>query len=138
VVASLLLVVVAAALAAKPIKGATYKGSAPNGDPVQFKVSATGKKVSGFTVTFAPIGCQGVAPKVSSSGSAKITSKGTFKVSLVMYFPPTQPSRHVGTLVMTGTFGKHGKETGKLRSQFSGADFFSTSCDTTVAYSTKG
>jgi hypothetical protein len=128
----------AVALAARPLKGATYKGTASNGATVQFKVSATGKTVKGFKISYAPLACQGAEPAVKSGGSATISRKGRFKVTRPMYFPPTQPSRVVGTVVVTGTFGKHGKEAGKLKSQFSGKHDFSKSCDDTIGYSTTG
>lgn len=128
----------AIALAAHPVKGATYKGSAPNGLPVQFKVSANGKQAKGFKIGYAPLGCQGADPQVASGGSTTISSTGKFKISRPMYFPPTEPSRHVGTLVITGTFRKHGKEVGKLSSRFSGKYGYSASCNTTVGYSTTG
>jgi hypothetical protein len=44
----------------------------------------------------------------------------------------------VGTLVVTGTFAAHGKEAGRLKSEFSGKNGYSSSCDTTVGYSTTG
>lgn len=128
----------AVALAAHPVKGATYTGSAPNGLPIQFKVSANGKQAKGFKIGYGPIGCQGADPQVTSGGSTTISSTGKFKITRPMYFPPTQPSRHVGTLVVTGTFRKHGKEVGKLTSQFSGKNGYSSNCNTTVGYSTKG
>ncbi len=128
------------ALASNPTKGATYKGSwGPKSDnaTVQFKVSGNGKRVSGFSIPVGPLGCQGAGPKIKSGGSAAV-KKGRFKVSLAMYFPPTEPGRHVGSLVVTGSFAKHGKESGKLSAKFSGQNGYRTSCDKSVSYSTKG
>jgi hypothetical protein len=128
------------ALASNPTKGATYKGSwGPKSfnATVQFKVSGNGKRVSGFNVPIGPLGCQGSGPKIKSGGSAGV-KKGRFRLSLFMYFPPTQPSRHVGSLVVTGTFARHGKESGKLSAKFSGQNGYRPSCDKSVSYSTKG
>jgi hypothetical protein len=132
-------VAAAAALAANPIKGATYNGSwgtAPAGGTVQFKVSSSGKKVSGFRLGSVPLKCQGVIP-LANSGSATVSKTGKFVATLSLFFPPTQPSRHVGTVVVSGTFLKGRKESGKLATKYSGHGF-NKSCDKTVTYSTKG
>jgi hypothetical protein len=129
----------AAALAASPLKGATYHGSwgtAPAGGTVQFKVSANGKKVSGFNLGSVPLNCQGVIPQANSS-SATVSKAGKFAATLTLFFPPTQPSRHVGTLVVSGTFHKGRKESGTLAVKYS-SHGFSKSCGETVSYSAKG
>lgn len=128
----------AAALGASPIKGATYNGSwgnAPAGGSVHFKVSASGKKVSGFKLGSVPLHCQGVIP-LANSASAAVSKTGKFTATLALYFPPTQPGRHVGTVVVSGTFLKNRKESGKLAAKYT-ANGFSKSCDETVGYSTK-
>jgi hypothetical protein len=95
------------------------------------------KRVSDFQIPDGPLGCQGAGPKIKSGGSAAV-KKGRFKVSLVMYFPPTKRSSHVGSLVVTGTFAKHGKESGQLSAKFSGQNGYRPSCDKSVSYSAKG
>ncbi len=135
-----LLIVASAAFAGQPKKGATYKGFASpksTGNAIQFKVSANGKRVSAVKVSYGPIACQGVDPHVAAGGSATVSKHGTFTVSLIMYFPPTEPSRHVGTLLVTGTFGKHGSESGTIKSQFSG-NGFQAACDGAQLYSATG
>jgi opacity protein-like surface antigen len=70
----------AAAFAANPIKGATYKGSwgtTLTSGTVQFKVSANGKKVSGFRLGNVPLHCRGVIP-LASSRSAAVSKQGKF------------------------------------------------------------
>lgn len=73
----------AVALAAKPVKGATYKGRYGTSNVVRFKVSANGKTVTKMHfATFPPNKCGsgGPVPKPSSK-PAKITN-GKFKVRL--------------------------------------------------------
>jgi hypothetical protein len=129
------------ASAAKPVKGATYSGtikiSGSLTAPISFTVSSSGKKVSSFTTGQIPFGCQGAQPSFKSGG-ATVSKKGKFTAKLTMFFPPTQPSRTVGTLTITGKFAKHGKESGKLTSTFTGKNGYKASCGKTASYSTKG
>ncbi len=129
----------AAALAGNPLKGATYTGSwgtSPAGGTVAFKVSASGKRVSAIKLGTVPLHCQGAIPS-TSAGSAAVSKTGKFTATLALYFPPTQPGRHVGIVTVSGTFLGHGKETGKLAAKYTG-NGFSKSCGETVSYSTKG
>jgi hypothetical protein len=93
-------------------------------------VSTSGKKVSSFKLGSVPLHCQGVFP-LASSTSAGVSKAGKFKATLELYFPPTQPSRHVGTVVVSGTFLKHGNESGKLAAKYT-SNGFTKSCDNTV------
>jgi hypothetical protein len=125
------------ALAANPLKGATYSGTFTGEvyNTISFKVSSNGKKVSGFNIPSPPVGCQGGAFGSSTGGTATVSKKGTFKVTLNMVFAPQKKTN--GTVLVTGKFGKHGSESGTLSSTFTGKDF-TTSCDATKSYSTKG
>ncbi len=131
------LVVLAAAsvaLAAHPIKGATYKGTFGTSS-ISFKVAANGKKVSVFNFPVPPIGCQGGTFGSASGGSATVSKKGTFKVTLKLVFAPLH--RTNGKLVVTGKFQKGGKESGKVSSIFTNP-VFPPNCDKPEPYSTKG
>jgi hypothetical protein len=125
------------ALAAKPLKGATYSGAFTGEayNTISFKVSSNGKKVSGFNIPSPPVGCQGGAFGSASGGTATVSKKGTFKVTLNIVFAPQHKTN--GTVLVTGKFGQHGSESGKISSTFTGKDF-TASCDATKSYSTKG
>lgn len=131
------LVGVGVALGAQPLKGATYSGSftGETFDTVSFKVSSNGKNVSGFNVPNPPAGCQGGAFGSATGGSAKVSKKGTFKVTLNLVFAPQKKTN--GTVLITGKFGKHHSESGKISSNFT-ASGFPKSCNATKSYSTKG
>jgi hypothetical protein len=132
-------VIASAAVAANPVKGATYKGTwgtKLNGGSVQLKVLGSGRQVSNFKLSPVPLHCQGVIPSMGSA-SVAVSKQGTFTARLALYFPPTLPSRHVGTLTVSGTFLSHGRERGQLVAKY-GSHGFSKSCGETVKYSTKG
>jgi hypothetical protein len=124
------------ALAAQPKKGASYSGAfkSLSSDTVSFKVSANGKKVSGFAIPNPPVGCQGGAFGSASGGTATVSTQGTFKITLNLVFAPEH--RTNGKVVVSGRFGKHGTESGKISSVFT-SKTFSTSCNASVTYSTK-
>ncbi|HEX3692848.1 MAG TPA: hypothetical protein VHU13_05835 [Solirubrobacteraceae bacterium] len=131
------LVVAAGALAAKPIKGATYSGTIKRTSNVtytiSFKVSANGKKVSDFRLLSGyPVYCEGGGFGEVKSASGKVTDKGTFTVKLPIYFAPTH--QHQGFVIVTGSFGEHGKESGKVKTDFTKA----ATCNGTSSYSTTG
>jgi hypothetical protein len=130
------LVAASAALAAKPIKGATYSGTIHRSSNVaytiKFKVSKNGTHVGGFTVPLLPVYCQGGGFGTPQSVVAKITKKGTFQAKLPIYFAPAHSTQ--GFLIVTGKFAKHGKESGKATTQFTHV----TACDGTSTYSTTG
>ena len=126
-----------AALAAKPVSGATYSGKISRASnvtfPISFKVSANGKRVSSFVLASSyPVYCQGGGFGAVQPASGTISKHGTFKVKLPIYFAPAH--QHQGFVIVTGTFAKHGKESGTVRTDFTR----SSSCNGTSRYSTKG
>ncbi len=125
------------ALAARPLKDTTYSGSfkGQTSDAVSFKVSANGKKVSGFSIATPPVGCQGGEFGSATGGSGSISKQGTFKVTLSLVFAPAH--RTNGKLVVSGKFGKKGAESGQVSSIFTNK-VFTKSCNASIAYSTKG
>lgn len=125
------------ALAAKPLKGATYSGSFTGEvyNTISFKVSSNGKKVSSFNIPSPPAGCQGGGFGSASGGTATVSKQGTFKVTLNIVFAPEHKTN--GTVLITGKFGKHGRQSGKISSTYTGKDF-PASCNATKSYSTKG
>jgi hypothetical protein len=55
-----------------------------------------------------------------------------FTVKLPIYFAPAH--EHQGFVIVTGSFAKHGKESGKVRTDFT----HSSSCNGSSSYSTRG
>jgi hypothetical protein len=133
-----------AAKPAKPVKGATYSGNITrviksagktfkSTLPISFKVSKTGKKVSGFTFTsFYPIYCQGGGFGSPQATTGRISKKGSFTVKLPLYFAPEHS--HQGFLIVSGKFGKHNKESGTVKTDFTK----SRVCNGTSKYATTG
>jgi hypothetical protein len=129
----------AVALAANQIKGATYKGKlslshASNTTfSIRFKVSANGKRVGDFALANGyPIYCQGGGFGAVQSASGTITREGTFKVKLPLYFAPAHQRQ--GFVIITGSFAKHGNESGKVMTDFIHAG----TCNGTASYTAKG
>ena len=127
----------AVAFAATPIKGARYGGKIARTSNVtysiSFKVSANGKRVSNFTLTNGyPVYCQGGGFGTAQEASGTIAKNGTFDVKLPIYFSPSH--QHQGFVIITGRFAKHGKESGKVMTDFTHA----TTCNGTSRYATKG
>lgn len=124
------------ALAAAPIKGATYKGTIARTSSVaysiSFKVSANGKRVGSFKLSYYPVYCQGGGFGSLEQASGPISKKGTFKVALPIYFAPAHQRQ--GSVIVTGAFAKHGKESGKVTTDFTHAG----SCNGSSSYTTKG
>jgi hypothetical protein len=109
------------ALAAKPIKGAPYKGEF-KGTPgtvvqISFDVSANGKRISDL-YTETPFKCSGGCGGTPSgtNGSAKLTKKGTFKATLKLTGPGS--TKTIGTDTVVGTFLSHGRAKGTVTSHF--------------------
>jgi hypothetical protein len=132
-----LLVGTAAALAAKPIKGATYRGGIKRSSNVtysiSFKVSANGKRVGSFSLPNGyPVYCQGGGFGQAQAGSGKVSKTGKFTVKLALYFAPTH--QHQGFVIITGKFGKHGKESGTVTTDFTTSHV----CNGTATYTTTG
>lgn len=126
----------AAAVAATPVRAATYSGKISRASnvtfPISFKVSANGKRVSSFVLTSSyPVYCQGGGFGTVQPASGTVSKHGTFKVKLPIYFAPAH--QHQGFVIVTGAFGKHGKESGTVRTDFT----HSSSCNGTSSYSTK-
>jgi hypothetical protein len=107
------------ALAASPVKGGAYTGKYSDGaiNGISFKVSANGKKVTDLYAE-TPIHCAGGCGGFSSpsGGTAKISSKGTFKVTLPIKGLGGKTT--IGTDTITCTFLKHGKAKGTVSSHF--------------------
>jgi hypothetical protein len=120
VVVAVLLASAGVAFASHAVGGGSYSG-AYKGRPtegISFKVSANHKKVTDLTVA-TPYHCNGGCGGVASGGpgSARITKKGTFKVTLQLYFPPGSHSSE-GTDTVTGKFLSHHRAKGKVTSHF--------------------
>jgi hypothetical protein len=128
------------ALAAKPVKGATYSGSITRGVgtttfPISFKVSNNGKKVSNVKLANAyPVYCQGGGfPTMGAGGSGRITKKKTFSVKLPLTnFMTKKPA---GSIVVSGKFGADGSASGKVKTAITGN--FGKSCDGTSPFTAK-
>jgi len=107
------------ALAASPVKGGAYTGKYSDGaiSAISFKVSANGKKVTDLYAQ-TPIHCAGGCGGFSSpsGGTARISSKGTFKVTLPIKGLGGKTT--IGTDTITCTFRKHGKANGTVSSHF--------------------
>jgi hypothetical protein len=126
-----------AALAAAPINGATYEGKLSVASnvrfPISFKVSGNGKRVGSFTLSNGyPIYCQGGGFGALQPASGTITQNGTFEVKLPIYFAPAHS--HQGFVIVTGSFAKHGKESGKVTTDLTHGG----SCNGTSRYTTRG
>ena len=127
----------AAAVAAVPIKGATYKGKlSRTGNvtfPISFKVSRNGKRVGSFSFSNGyPVYCQGGGFGALQPASGTITTSGTFKVELPIYFAPAHS--HQGFVIVTGSFARRGKESGKVTTDLTHGG----GCNGTSSYTTKG
>jgi hypothetical protein len=128
------------ALAAKPVKGATYSGSITRGVgtttfPISFKVTKSGKHVSNFKLANAyPVYCQGGGfPTMGAGGFGRITKKKTFSVNLPLTnFMTKKPE---GSIVVSGKFGAHGSASGKVKTAITGT--FGKSCNGTSPFTAK-
>lgn len=127
----------AIAVAAHPVKNATYSGRISRTSNViygiSFKVNVSGKRVSNFTLSSSyPVYCQGGGFGAVQAASGAITKRGTFKVKLPIYFAPAH--QHQGFVIITGSFAAHGKESGKVTTDFT----HSATCNGTSSYKTTG
>jgi hypothetical protein len=115
------------AFAAKPHKGATYKGTIDRAAnltfPIRFTVSKNGKKVSSFKLSESyPVYCQGGGfPTLGNGGSGAIAKKGTFTVKLPLRNVRTNAAE--GSLIVSGKFGVGGSASGKVRTDIAGSAF---------------
>jgi hypothetical protein len=132
------LIVVSAALAAGPLKGGSYAGSlipSRDGVTVSFKVSASGKKVTGLSTSNTPLYCSGGGkPTPVHFKNATISGAGRFS-STGKYLVLEGPKKgQVGAnLKITGKFLKGGKEQGTLTTAYVGF----SECSGKSTYSTK-
>lgn len=120
IAAAVVLASAGVAVASHAMGGASYSGTY-SGRPtegISFKVSANGEKVTHLTVS-TPFHCTGGCGGVASGGpgSARITKKGTFKVTLQLYFPPGSHSSE-GTDTVAGRFLSGGRAKGTVSSHF--------------------
>jgi hypothetical protein len=123
-----------ATVAAKPEKGATYRGTIKRyGTPISFTVSKAGKSVSGFKIRDAPfIFCQGGGLTMKSR-SAAVSTSGTFKATLPLQTSGGKPD---GQMTVTGSFANGGKEAGHVTVAIKQVPPGS-SCNGNSSYSTK-
>jgi hypothetical protein len=129
------------AIAAKPVKGATYSGKIRDSRnsidtfPISFKVSKSGKQVSGFKLTADyPSYCQGGGfPTLGTKGSGKVSKQGAFTAKLPLLAIGTNKAD--GFLVVTGKFGKRGSVSGKVRTDIAGK--FGHECNGTSSFSAR-
>jgi hypothetical protein len=122
------LVAATAAVAAKPVKGATYTGTISHGSlPITLKVSANGKSVN-VNVRTPPLFCQGGGGGTTqSTKAATITRGGTFNAKISYLFH----GKVVFSAKVTGKFGPGRSESGKITAVYKTA-----SCSGTSSYST--
>jgi hypothetical protein len=122
VVAIVLVLAVGSALAAEPHKGWFYETSSTTSKvSVSFLVSRNGKKVTKLFAGDAfkcpsNIGGVGGFPGQMKSVSARISSRGTFKVKFSLIDPRNH--KKAGTDTVTGTFLKHNRAKGKVKTHF--------------------
>jgi hypothetical protein len=101
----------AVALAAKPVKGATYKGHYGTSNVVRFKVSANGKTVTKMHfATFPPNKCGSGGPEPKQSSKPATITNGKFKVRLTYSYASSGGKSY--TYTVTGKFLKHRMEKG--------------------------
>jgi hypothetical protein len=128
----------AVALAAKPVKGASYSGTfRAGGEPVTltFKVSSNGKRVTNLHASNAGLYCSGGGPATPVKfKDGTISAKGTFK-STGHYTIAVGPKKgQIGSkLTVTGSFKSGCRETGTLKTTYVGF----ARCSGTSDYSTK-
>jgi hypothetical protein len=131
----------ALSVAAAPKKGRTYVGEIKevyggkvgNTDEISFQVSASGKQVRDFSLPNGyPVYCEGGGFGEAKDATTKITPKGTFTAKLPIYFAYGSP-KHQGFVKVSGKFGKKGRESGKVITEFTK----STTCNGTSKYTTK-
>jgi hypothetical protein len=127
----------ALAATANQIKGASYSGEvAQKHVTVSFKVSSSGKQVTGLRTSNLPLYCQGGGPPVPVRfANATISKQGTFKSSGKYIIKEGPLKGQLGTtLKITGKFLAGGKETGTLKTTYAKTP----SCSGSSSYSTTG
>jgi hypothetical protein len=115
------------AFAAKPHKGATYKGAIERASnvtfPISFTVSKNGKTVSSFRLPDSyPVYCQGGGfPALGNAGSGAVAKKGTFAAKLPLRNVRTNAAE--GSLIVSGKFVTGGSASGKVKTDITGSAF---------------
>jgi hypothetical protein len=129
-----------AALAAGPVRGATYRGSLDGSQAhvsIDFRVSAAGSQVTGVTLGKLPIYCTGNAPPGARVAfrAARISAAGTFSTTGAdtLVAGPLKGQK-VATLTLRGTFAAGGAEHGVLVTTYSGP---ASHCGGTSSYSAR-
>jgi len=118
----------AVALAAGPLKGATYTGTTVRGErPISLKVSGNGKSVT-VSIADPPLYCQGGGPpETQITKPAKVHRNGSFSGSITYQFMHKTSFK----ASFSGKFsGK--KATGTIRSEYS-----SSSCSGSTTFLAK-
>jgi hypothetical protein len=117
----------AVALAAGPVRGATYRGSltgARSSIQISFRVSPGGEQVQAIKLSALPIFCTGGAPPNSTLkfGSAVVTRAGTFSTTGrdLLGVGPLKGTV-AAKLTLTGTFAGGGRESGTVTTVFGGS-----------------
>ncbi len=116
------LLVCAAALATRPVKGAMYTGTWTRGaqiSVVTFKVSADGRSVMGTTLpNNEPVFCQGggFGLPLGQAKAARISRSGRFSVKLELYFAPAKQNQ--GTVTVAGRFLPRSRASGTVTTAF--------------------
>lgn len=130
----------AVALAAAPVRGATYRGSltgAQSSIQISFRVSPGGGQVQAIRLSALPIFCTGGAPPNSTLkfASAVVTRTGTFSTTGrdLLGVGPLKGTV-AAKLTLTGTFAAGGRESGTVTTIFGGSG---TRCGGRVRYRTR-
>ena len=131
----------AAALAAAPLSGGSYRGTLTGSRSairVSFRVAHSGTSISQVTVSALPLYCSGKPPpsaRIAFSG-APISARGTFTASGTdeIGVGPLKGSS-IATLKLTGTFGANHTESGVLTTKFTSGS--ASTCSGHSNYRTK-
>jgi hypothetical protein len=135
---ALLLAFAATAAATAPVKGGAYKGAligVRSYIKVSFKVSKSGKTVTGLRTTDLPFYCSGGGRAVPITfKKATISKSGTFTSTGKDIVSVGPLKGHVAaTLTITGRFLPRRRESGTIKTVFVTAH----ACDGSSSYSTK-
>ena len=141
VAACLPVLAAAAALAATPVRGASYRGALTGSHSavhVSFRVADSGTSINHVVVSALPLYCSGKPPpsaRISFSGApigahGTFTAAGTDKIGV----GPLKGSA-IATLKLTGTFAGDHSESGVLTTTFTGGS--ASGCNGHSSYRTK-
>ena len=113
--------------AAKPVSGATYKGTLSGGQShvsISFRVSSDGREVEAVALSGLPIYCAGTGPPNAriSFRSAPISRHGTFTATGrdAIAVGPLKGTT-VASLTLTGRFAPTRRANGVIRTDYVGA-----------------